>query len=90
MIINKYLKMDNSKPPIIYLLFGYQNNKRHFNTKLLGIYYTLEEVQKRQNEICLDKSKVILWKQILLEIKNGLLFYRQYFYGDNYKELNFN
>ena len=86
MIINKYLKMDNSKPPIIYLLFGYENNKRKFNTKLLGIYYTLEEVQKRQNEICLDKSSYSVEANITRD-KAWTTFYRQYFYGDNYKEL---
>lgn len=78
--------MDNSKPPIIYLLFGYENNKRKFNTKLLGIYYTIEEVQKRQNEICLDKSSYSVEANITRD-KAWTTFYRQYFYGDNYKEL---
>lgn len=86
MTINKYLKMDNSKPPIIYLLFGYENNKRKFNTKLLGIYYTIEEVQQRQNEICLDKSSYSVEANITRD-KRWTTFYRQYFYGDNCKEL---
>lgn len=78
--------MDNSKPPIIYLLFGYENNKRKFNTKLLGIYYTLEEIQKRQDEICLDKSSYSVEANITRD-KRWTTFYRQYFYGDNCKEL---
>jgi len=78
--------MDNSKPPIVYLLFGYQNNKRHFNTKLLGIYYTLEEVQNRQDEICFNESTYSIDGNITRD-KSWTTFSRQYFYGDNCKEL---
>tara|TARA_Y100000389_G_scaffold30398_1_gene25756 strand:- start:1242 stop:1481 length:240 start_codon:yes stop_codon:yes gene_type:complete len=78
--------MDNSSKNIIYLLFGYENSKRHFNTKLLGIYYTLEEIQKRQDEICLDESTYSIDGNITRD-KTWTTFYRQYFYGDNCKEL---
>lgn len=78
--------MDNSSNNIIYLLFGYQNSKRRFNTKLLGIYYTLEEIQKRQDEICLDESTYSIEGNITRD-KTWTTFYRKYFYGDNCKEL---
>lgn len=77
--------MENYKETI-YLLFGYKNNKRNCNTKLLGIYYTIDEIKTRQKEICSDELTFIIDKKIARD-KNWTTFYREYLYGNINKEL---
>lgn len=77
---------ETSNDQIIYLLFGYKNNKRNNNTRLLGIYYTLEEIKRRQKEVCYDERTFTIDEKIARD-KEWTTFYRKYLYGNINKEL---